>query len=64
MPPLTYDLERLHKSLAPEPVTIKTLPPNLVGDWMLPDGRARVKAMPKGDPNDTNVLRRFATRGT
>jgi uncharacterized protein len=60
VPPLTYDLERLHKSLAPEPVTIKTLPPNLVGDWMLPDGQARVKAMPKGDPNDTNVLRRFA----
>ncbi len=60
VPPLTYDLERLHKSLAPEPVTIKTLPPNLVGDWMLPDGRARVKAMPKGDPNDTTVLRRFA----
>ena len=27
---------------------------------MLPDGRARVKAMPKGDPNDTNVLRQFA----
>ena len=60
VPPLTYDLERLHKSLAPEPVTIKTLPPNLVDDWMLPDGQARVKAMPKGDPNDTNVLRRFA----
>ena len=60
LPPLTYDLERLRKSLAPEPVTIKTLPPNLTGDWMLPDGRARVKAMPKGDPNDTNVLRQFA----
>ncbi len=58
--PLTYDLERLRKSLAPEIVTIKTLPPNLVRDWMLPDGRARVQAKPKGDPNDTNVLRAFA----
>ena len=64
MPPLTYDLDRLRKSLAPETVTIKTLPPNLVRDWMLPDGRARVQAMPKGDPNDTNVLRKFATRGS
>jgi hypothetical protein len=26
----------------------------------LPDGRARVQALPKGDPNDTNVLRQFA----
>jgi hypothetical protein len=60
VPPLTYDLERLRKSLAPETVTIKKLPPNLVRGWMLPDGRARVQAMPKGNPNDTNVLRAFA----
>ena len=58
---LTYDLDRLRKSLAPETVTTRTLPPNLVRDWMLPDGRARVQALPKGDPNDTNVLRNFAT---
>ena len=43
------------------PLTAKTLPPNLVRDWVLPDGRARVQALPKGDPNDTNVLREFAT---
>ncbi len=61
MPPLNYDLDRLRKSLAPEQVTAKTLPPNLVRDWVLPDGRARVQALPKGDPNDTNVLRNFAT---
>jgi hopanoid biosynthesis associated RND transporter like protein HpnN len=60
-PPLTYDLDRLGKSLDPSPVTIKTLPPNLVRDWMLPDGRARVQALPNGNPNDTNVLRSFAT---
>jgi predicted RND superfamily exporter protein len=28
---------------------------------VLPDGRARVEALPKGDANDTNVLRNFAT---
>jgi hopanoid biosynthesis associated RND transporter like protein HpnN len=61
VPPLTFDLERLRKSLAPEPVTIKTLPQNVIRDWVLPDGRARVQALPKGDPNDTNVLRAFAT---
>jgi hopanoid biosynthesis associated RND transporter like protein HpnN len=60
VPSLTYDLDRLRKSLAPQAVTIKTLPPDLVRGWLLPDGRARVQAMPKGDPNDTNVLRNFA----
>jgi hypothetical protein len=61
VPPLTYDLELLGKSLIPEVVTIKTMPPNLVRDWLSPDGTARAKALPKGDPNDTNVLRQFAT---
>src|SRR6202035_1646648 len=40
---------------------IATLPPDLAREWLLPDGRARVQALPKGDPNDTNVLRNFAT---
>jgi hopanoid biosynthesis associated RND transporter like protein HpnN len=61
VPPLVHDLDRLRKSLAPELVTIKTLPSNLIRDWVLPDGRARVQATPKGDPNDTDVLRKFAT---
>ena len=61
VPPLIYDLDLLRKNLAPEVVTIKTLPPSLVRDWLLPDGRARVQALPKGDPNDTSVLRNFAS---
>ena len=61
MPPLSHDLDQLRESLAPEKVTLKTLPQNLIRDWVLPDGRARVQALPKGDPNDTDVLRRFAT---
>ena len=58
--PLNYDLARLSKSLDPQTITLQNLPPNLVRDWMLPDGRARVQALPKGDPNDINVLRKFA----
>jgi len=61
VPPLVFDLDQLRKSLAPEAVTIKTLPPNLVRDWILPDGRARIQALPRGDINDINVLRKFAT---
>src|SRR4030088_786775 len=59
--PLIYDLDLLRKSLSPQVVTIKTMPPDLVRDWVSPDGRARVQALPKGDPNDTNVMRNFAT---
>jgi hopanoid biosynthesis associated RND transporter like protein HpnN len=61
VPSLIYDLDFLRKSLAPEEVTITTLPSNLRRDWVAPDGRARTKAWPKGDPNDSNVLRSFAT---
>jgi uncharacterized protein len=59
--PLIYDLDLLRKSLAPEVVTIKTMPPDLVRGWVSPDSRARVQALPKGDSDDTNVLRNFAT---
>jgi hopanoid biosynthesis associated RND transporter like protein HpnN len=61
VPSLVYDLDRLRKSLTPELVTTKTLPPNLIRDWVLPDGRARVQAIPKGDPNNIDVLTKFAT---
>jgi hopanoid biosynthesis associated RND transporter like protein HpnN len=60
IPALKYDLDRLGKSLDPQHVTIQSLPPQLVRDWMLPDGRARVEALPKGDPNDISVLQKFA----
>ena len=60
VPPLVDDLEQLRESLAAQPITRQALPPDLVRDWVLPDGRARVEVLPKGDPNDTRVLRRFA----
>jgi uncharacterized protein len=61
VPSLEYDLDRLRSSLAPQLVTISDLPPNLVRDWLLPDGRARVEVLPKGDPSDVGVLKNFAT---
>jgi predicted RND superfamily exporter protein len=42
-------------------VTIQTLPRDLVRDWMLPDGRARLEALPKGSSNASTTLRKFAT---
>jgi hopanoid biosynthesis associated RND transporter like protein HpnN len=60
VPPLKVDLARLRSSLDPEPVTVETLPRSLVRDWILPDGRARVQVLPKGDLSHDDVLRRFA----
>jgi uncharacterized protein len=60
IPPLIYDLDGLRKSLDPHEITLKTLPATLVGTWLLPDGRARVEALPNGDPNKTSVLGTFA----
>ena len=59
--PLVYDLDLLRKTLGAQEITPQTLPESLVRDWLAPDGRARVQLMPKGDVNDTKVLRLFAT---
>ena len=61
IPPLVYDLDLLRKSVNPQRVTISALPHDLVRDWMLPDGRARVEVLPRGDSNATTTLRKFAT---
>jgi uncharacterized protein len=60
VPPLIHDLERLRISLDAHPVTLKSLPASLVRNWVLPDSRARVQVLPKGDLNDDNVLRKFS----
>jgi hypothetical protein len=59
--PLKLSLANLQAALNPEPVTAATIPPELKRDWLAPDGRARVQALPKGDPEDTAVLRRFVS---
>jgi predicted RND superfamily exporter protein len=36
------------------------LPPDLVNSWKAKDGLMRVEALPRGDPNDNDNLRKFA----
>jgi uncharacterized protein len=60
-PSLTYDLARLRVSLDPQHVTVGDLPSDLVRDWLLPDGRARVQILPRGNTSNDEVLRKFAT---
>ena len=59
--PLRADLAGLRDSLQARPITLETLPPELVKDWMTSDGRARVSIAPKENPSDNAAMRRFAS---
>jgi hypothetical protein len=58
--PLKTMLSGLRQSLGAEQITEKTLPSELKADWVAPDGRARIEILPKGDPNDNEIIRNFA----
>jgi hopanoid biosynthesis associated RND transporter like protein HpnN len=58
--PLKVVLGQLKTSLQAEPVSLETLPPDLVNSWKTKDGLQRVEALPRGDPNDNDTLRKFA----
>lgn len=59
--PLKAVLANLKNSLQAQPVGLKTLPADLVSIWKTKDGLQRVEALPRGDPNDNDTLRRFAS---
>jgi hypothetical protein len=58
--PLRLDLDDVGESLAAERVTRGSLPPDLLRDWVAPDGKMRIEIWPKGDANDNAVISRFA----
>jgi hypothetical protein len=59
--PMKIVFDQLRNMLQAQPVSLKNLPPELVAEWKTKDGLTRVEALPKGDPNDNDTLRRFAT---
>jgi hopanoid biosynthesis associated RND transporter like protein HpnN len=59
MPGLGTVLAQANAAFQAEPVTAATLPPDVVRDWLAPDGRARIAITPKGDANNNAVLGRF-----
>jgi hypothetical protein len=58
--PLKIVLNQLKSLLQAQPVSLKTLPADLVEAWKTKDGLMRVEAQPRGDPNDNDTLRQFA----
>jgi len=60
IPPLVTLLDGIRNMLLAEPVTLQSLPSDLVRDWVTPDGQARVQVSPAGDSTDNKVLQRFS----
>jgi hopanoid biosynthesis associated RND transporter like protein HpnN len=59
IPGLNTVLDQVRNLLQAQPVTLASLPPSLTSGWLAPDGRARVSVLPRGDPNNNAVLRKF-----
>jgi uncharacterized protein len=58
--PLRIALGDLRTLLTAREVTRANLPPDLVREWVTPDGRARIDVAPSGDSSNNEVLQKFA----
>ena len=58
--PLGVMLERVRAFLQAGPVTIESLPADIVADWIAKDGRARIQIFPQLGREDDESLWRFA----
>jgi hopanoid biosynthesis associated RND transporter like protein HpnN len=59
--PFRIVLDQIRAELKAQPVTLDSLPADLVSDWTTKDGRARVHVLPRDGRHDNESLRRFAT---
>jgi hopanoid biosynthesis associated RND transporter like protein HpnN len=59
--PLKTALDDLKDLVQAHTVTLDQVPREIVEQWQTADGRARVEVLPKGDPNDNDTIRKFAT---
>ena len=57
--PLKIALHLLSNLLQARPVSVETLPPDLVKEWQTPDGRMRIEVSPKENINDDKALEAF-----
>jgi hopanoid biosynthesis associated RND transporter like protein HpnN len=58
--PIRNDLEDFRNLLQAKRISIDNLPPELVNEWRSRAGEIRVQALPKGDPDDNESIRKFA----
>jgi hopanoid biosynthesis associated RND transporter like protein HpnN len=58
--PLAVTLGQIGTELKASPVSVETLPPDLVEDWVTRDGRARLQVLPSSGRTDNEFLRKFS----
>ena len=58
--PLRTALDKLRNLLKAHEVTRDNLPPELISQWMTPDGQARLEIAPSGNTDNNATLRTFA----
>ncbi|MBV9991649.1 MAG: MMPL family transporter [Alphaproteobacteria bacterium] len=59
VPDLKTMLESLSFALQAEPVTLKTMPPDMVREWVAADGTARVQVFPKDTSGSDAAMKAF-----
>lgn len=60
IPGLNTMLDQVRAALTAQPVSLKTLPPDLVRDWVAADGTARIQVSPKDGARSNEDLKRFS----
>ena len=58
---LPLQLENLAQALEAEPITVESIPADILARWRSSDGRYRVRIEPSADLNDNQALRHFVT---
>lgn len=58
--PIRNDLENFRNLMQAKRISIGNLPPEIINDWRSKAGDIRVQAVPKGDPDDNENMRKFA----
>ncbi|HEY5048265.1 MAG TPA: MMPL family transporter [Rhizomicrobium sp.] len=59
VPGLDTMLDQIRAALQPQPVALAKLPPELLRDWVAPNGAFRLEVFPSGNANDNRVIREF-----
>lgn len=59
IPGISAELGQLREALGAQKVDRASLPPDLVREWVAPDGTARIEALPRGDVQNNAVLDSF-----
>lgn len=60
IPGLDTLLDEMRQALQAGPVSIQTMPPDMVAEWVAKDGTARIEVFPKTNAYDNKSLKRFS----